>query len=252
MTRTGYILCSNPRSGTTLLCDLLAQTGVAGRPNSFFRPHDLGEWAEGWGVTTPVDPEDPVFSGQYLAAMRVEGQGGTPVFGLRLMAEDLDFACDWLARQHPGAATSVEAMYAAFGPLRFIHLARQDKLAEAVSYLRAQQTGLWHQRPDGTALEQLPPTATPGYDGDAITAQVTALNAQEKLWAGWFAAQGITPLRLTYEGLSDDPEGTLEAVLSHIGQDPAAARGITPGTRKLADAESAAWIGRYLRETQMK
>ena len=39
-----YALCATPRSGSTLLCDLLADTGVAGRPDSFFRPQAIAEW----------------------------------------------------------------------------------------------------------------------------------------------------------------------------------------------------------------
>ena len=31
-----YVLCTSPRSGSTLLCKLLAATGVAGNPDSYF------------------------------------------------------------------------------------------------------------------------------------------------------------------------------------------------------------------------
>ncbi|HMF66717.1 MAG TPA: Stf0 family sulfotransferase, partial [Phyllobacterium sp.] len=32
-----YVICGTPRSGSTLLCDLLESTGIAGRPASYFR-----------------------------------------------------------------------------------------------------------------------------------------------------------------------------------------------------------------------
>jgi len=244
-----YVLCSSPRSGTTMLCDMLARTGVAGRPNSFFRPADLAEWATDWGVAGPADPQDPTFRAAYLRAMRIEGQGATGVFGLRLMAEDLASATQWLARSHPDAPDDVSRFAAAFGPVRFIHLSRGDKLAEAISYVRAEQSGLWHARPDGTALELLSPTASAGYDSFAITARLNALRAQDAIWCDWFTTRNITPLCLTYETLAADPRSALAQVLVHIGQQSRHARDIAPGTARLADARTARWKARYLRET---
>ncbi|MDE0415807.1 MAG: Stf0 family sulfotransferase, partial [bacterium] len=40
------IVGSTPRSGSTLLCDLLTDTGVAGQPHSYFRREDISWWAE--------------------------------------------------------------------------------------------------------------------------------------------------------------------------------------------------------------
>ena len=41
-----YIICGTPRTGSTLLCKLLASTGTSGDPHSFYRRQDLPEWAE--------------------------------------------------------------------------------------------------------------------------------------------------------------------------------------------------------------
>lgn len=247
-TPQAYVLCSNPRSGTTLLCNMLAQTGVAGRPDSFFRVQNLPDWCADWGITGPIDPDSADFTESYFAAMRVEGQGATPMFGLRLMGPDLQFVCTWLNRRHPGLPDDKTRFAAAFGPLKFIHLSRADKLAEAVSYLKAEQTGLWHSHPDGTVLEELPPTAPPGYDAAALPRRMAELQDLEDAWHAWFSSTGITPLRLNYETLAAAPQDTLAQVLGYIGQDPTLALQITPGTRKLADATSADWIARYRTE----
>src|SRR3954449_1735628 len=34
---TSYLLCSTPRTGSSLLCDALRATGVAGRPEEYFQ-----------------------------------------------------------------------------------------------------------------------------------------------------------------------------------------------------------------------
>ena len=37
---TSYLVCATPRSGSTLLCKTLAETGVAGDPEEFFEAGD--------------------------------------------------------------------------------------------------------------------------------------------------------------------------------------------------------------------
>lgn len=229
------------------MCTMFDATGVAGKPNSFFRQKSLTECMEDWGLLGEVDIADPKFTADYFAAMLTEGRGGTPVFGLRLMGPDLAFACEWLRCRHPGLPSDLARFATAFGPLRFIHLSRQDKLGEAVSYLRAQQTGLWHQYADGSAMEQLKPTEKDGFDADAITERMDMLKTYDAQWPDWFAAQGIDPLKLSYEELADDPQGVVAKVLDFIGQDPDLAKTLKPGLRKLADETSAAWIARYRR-----
>ena len=45
-----YIICATPRSGSTLLCDMLAGSGVAGNPNSYYRPPSIAHFAAQMGV----------------------------------------------------------------------------------------------------------------------------------------------------------------------------------------------------------
>ena len=76
------------------------------------------------------------------------------------------------------------------------------------------------------------------------------LDAYEAGWQDWFAAHGLTPLWIAYEELAADPQAALARALAHIGWDEAAAQGIEPPLRKLADTESEAWIARFTSETR--
>lgn len=245
MTAKGYIICSNPRSGTTLLCDLLSRTGVAGAPNSFFREKSMLDWCDWWGVLRAYDPNDPAFTAEYFAAMRKNGRGDTSTFGMRLLGPDLDFARAWLARVTPNIADDRALFEANLGPLHFIHLKRTDKLAEAVSYVRAEQTGLWHANPDGSDLERIAPNGEEGYDRAAIQHRLETLIAYEDAWDVWFSQTGIQPLRITYEDLAHDPIAVLRETLSYLGKSMSHADGVVPGVRKLAGATNADWIARY-------
>jgi LPS sulfotransferase NodH len=84
---TSYLVCASQRSGTTLLCRALADTGVAGRPDEYFLAvdeRDHPEW-RGW--------EHGPFGRAHQARDRehyldiVSDLGSTPngVFGAKLM-----------------------------------------------------------------------------------------------------------------------------------------------------------------------
>ena len=45
-----YIICTSPRSGGTLLCTLLTDTGLAGAPESLFYLPEVEDWARRLGV----------------------------------------------------------------------------------------------------------------------------------------------------------------------------------------------------------
>lgn len=168
----GYILCTAPRSGSTLLCGLLKATGRAGAPDSYFHNAPANaDWTAEWGLAAPGAMGQAAFERAYLAAAIRAGQGGTPLFGARQMHEWLAPLIAMLDRLYPGLRSDSARLEAGFGRLRFLYLRREDKLAQVVSWVRAQQTGLWHAAPDGTELERLSPPAPPAYDYDRLATE---------------------------------------------------------------------------------
>ncbi|MEZ5715175.1 MAG: Stf0 family sulfotransferase [Paracoccaceae bacterium] len=242
-----YVICTAPRSGSTLLCNLLAATGVAGNPDSHFHEPSLAGWLEAYGLTPrPGAGEREVLEAVFAAA-RAEGSRGG-MFGLRMQRHSFDFFAGRLAVLFPDRAGDRARIEAAFGPVRFIHLSRGDKVEQAVSFVRARQTGLWHAAPDGSELERLSPPAEPRYDARAIAVEVEALTAQDRAWQDWFAREAIAPMRLGYDALAADPGAALRRVLGFLGRDPAAAEGVVPGVAKLSDALSRDWVARFRAE----
>lgn len=237
---TGYLLCTAPRSGSTLLCGLLTATGVAGVPKSYLHAPSVARWAAALGLEA-----DPPALSEVFAAVRAAGTADTGMFGLRVQAHSLRFLTARLAEFAPGTAGDRARLEAAFGPLRYVYLHRADKLAQAVSCVIAEQTGLWHAAPDGREIERSAPPAEPVYDRARLAAQLAQMEGWDRLWEAWFAAQGVEPLRLCYDGLSADPRGTLAELLRALGRDPAAALGVSVATRKLADAVNRDWVRRY-------
>ena len=158
-----YVICTTPRSGSTLLCELLAATGVAGRPGSHFHVPSLEGWLEDYGLNERRFSSRREALRTVLIAARTRGTGDTGVFGLRMQRGSLGYFLQQLDALHPDLTSDVERIGAAFGLTVFVHLSRPDRLGQAISRVRAEQTGLWHRRADGTELERLaPPPGSPG------------------------------------------------------------------------------------------
>ncbi|MEM7060155.1 MAG: Stf0 family sulfotransferase [Pseudomonadota bacterium] len=243
-----YVICTSSRSGSTLLCRLLAATGVAGAPDSHFHEPSIDAWLKYYDLKPGPECSDAQILDLIFKAALTEGTAGTAVFGLRLQRHSFDFFAAQLAKRHPGLSKDVDTFQAEFGRTQFIYLTRQDKVEQAVSYVKAEQSGLWHMAPDGTELERLSAPQVPVYDADAIKARVEELSALDAAWLDWFTSQAIEPLRITYTDLSADPVLVLRRILEALGLDPETAEGVQPGVAKLADQVSHDWVQRFRRD----
>lgn len=239
-----YIICGTPRSGSTLLCGLLESAGC-GRPHSYFRRQSIPRFAHDLGVSDKSGFESDDFSRRYLDAVLVEGKGGTGIFGLRVMFDTLEELSLRLDSLFPGLEGAPSRIERAFGRPLYIHLSREDKVAQAVSLLKATKTGLWHISADGSELQRTAPHQDAVYDPEAIRTLVDDLTRQDDEWKKWFGDLALEPVRLTYGSLSRDPKAGLQAVLSALGLDLSLASTVMPRTAKLADEQSENWIARF-------
>jgi LPS sulfotransferase NodH len=102
------------------------------------------------------------------------------------------------------------------GQAHFIHLYREDLLAQAISFHVAKETGRWG--PDGTV--DSPPASVPRFfDVDLIDARVKLLAESEMKWRIFFAQNGILPLAFPYERIRNDLLGVLRTIVDTFGLD---------------------------------
>ena len=241
-----YFLCATPRSGSTLLCDLLTATGVAGRPASYFREEDVADWARRLNV--PPEAGSGAFARAYVDAVARHGAGGTGLFGCRIMWPSLGSLSDRLDLVHPGLPGAAARIARAFGPPLYVHLTRADKVAQAVSLLRALQSGIWHRNRDGSMREGPERPSPTSYDRARLAELVAELTRDDESWTAWFAENGIVPVTVDYDTLVAEPQRTLAGILAALGLDPAPAARVEPGTARLADGESLGWVRRFRAE----
>lgn len=243
-----YVICTSPRSGSTLLCSLLKETGAAGRPGSLFHTPSLEGWLNYYGLAdASFGSRDEALRAVFVQA-RKKGTGNTDLFGLRMQRPSFAFFMEQLHHLYPGHGSDVERIEAAFGPALFVSLSREDKLAQAISLVIAEQSGLWHRAADGSELERLAAHRDPEYDRDAIARHMAALAAMDVAWAEWFEREGLTPLRIGYQELSSAPQATLARVLQALGIDPVVASRVETPTAKLADTTNREWMERFSAE----
>lgn len=261
-----YLVCATPRSGSTLLCHALDQTGVAGHPEEYFealvrsglprRPHEyfdpqrhaniverlaFREMPEGMAKPNPLWHPDTY--DQYLAWALEEGTTPNGVFGAKLMWGYLgDFA--QLLRGMDGMAGRPlpELLARSFPGLRYIRITRENKVRQAVSLWKAVQTQAWKREPGEAAAQAVQPV----FSFRAINYLVRLLTAHDASWDAYFLGLGHEPLKITYEELAESTDAVIERVLDHLGIPlPAGAAHGAPRLSVQADETSEEWVRRF-------
>jgi LPS sulfotransferase NodH len=253
-----YLVCATQRSGSTLLCELLKGTEVAGVPDEFFegrratglprQPREYFEDPELADIAArlaPLDPGRPENPGEFAGWFSYVLQRGTThngVFGSKMMWNYFD---DFRARISglPGleGATFNQALDAVFPHLKIIFVRRRDKVAQAVSLWKAIQTQQW--RDDGAHAESLTEAA---YDFRAIDHLLKQLHREDANWEDWFHATGREPIRVIYEEFADSRAATVGRVLDELGVDPPEPDGAP--MKRQANSVSKGWVARFREE----
>jgi LPS sulfotransferase NodH len=262
-----YLVCATPRSGSTLLCELLKDTGVAGRPEEYYEaraatglpPHPgdflRGAPPTGAGIrsdpTPPRAPEHSSLIGLHSYRDHLDRSfelGTTPngVFGAKLMWGNLPDLQQLAGRLPEFARLGLyELLDALFGAPRYVWMTRRDKVRQAVSLWRALQTRSWRLEHSGE--EHDPNTLQYSYEG--IDHLVQVLRGDDAAWGAFFAAGDIDVLTLSYEDdLERDRTAAVRVVLDRLGVRPPDGWHAQEVLRRQADGLSEEWIAAYYRE----
>lgn len=133
----GYIICTYPRSGSTLLCEVLARTGRLGFPGEWLLPNAPSELAR--HIKTVPDYEAPGYVAQ-LARCTATPNG---IFALKVMWPEFDHLIN-ANRWGPDALGAGFQGGNGLPAIKYLHLVRRDRLGQAVSKLLAERSGVWH------------------------------------------------------------------------------------------------------------
>jgi trehalose 2-sulfotransferase len=206
-----------PRCGSSLLCELLCNTGVAGAPTEFFDPELRRRFQERWGTSSRAE---------YLVRLLECKTSPNGVFGVKVHWAQLE---GMLGDSDPAHV---------FPGLRYVYIRRADELRQAVSWVRALQTNQWAST--HAAL------AEPRFDREQIDFYLNLIRAQNRSWEAFFARRAVSPHRVSYERLVQEPQETVAQTLAHLGEDTGAVATAAPLTLyQQADALTGEWVARY-------
>lgn len=245
------LLCSEQRSGSTLLGEALYFAGGLGCPLEYFHIGFRPDFVTRWGS----DSADA-----YLDAVRRHRTSPNGTFSAKLFWRDVldllgerDAALrDALAHLQPEATPpelyrrAAATLAPLFDGATFLHLKRLDRVRGAVSGDLAEQTGLWRAI---QGVGEHEPLANPEFDFDRIAKRIADTDWAHGHWANLFAAIGATLLPLSYESLTRDYAGSVGTVLRALGSDATPA---APRMNRQSDRRSEDFALRYLREAQAR
>jgi LPS sulfotransferase NodH len=213
-------------------------TTVAGYPSEYFLEWEDSEWARSQGVSSRQD---------YVDLVRATGSTENGVLGVKLMWNYFPEVLSRLGELPGHAQLSPAALLSAVFPrLRYVWITRNDQVRQAVSWAVAAQTNIY----SAAQLEHRIPEQQPRYDFELIDNLHRLVLEGEAGWRAHFDDCGVEPLRVVYEDLVDDYEGTAVRVLGFLGLSPL--KPALEGERTMvrqATALNDEWARRYVAES---
>lgn len=215
---TTLMLATVARSGSTHLATELWRTGALGAPLEYLNLADrLRDMVPRLGGGDLI---------AYWRALQRHRTSPNGVFAFKAFAADFEML---------GAMPRLAAEIAWD---RVVYLTRRDTLGQALSYARAVQTRHWF---DGQSVQR-----EPAYDRAAIERALGWIAAAEAAWERLFAARDVIPLRLHYEDLVADRDGTIARIATSMQVDLATCASVDlPGTHVQRDTTTDDWRRRY-------
>jgi len=240
------VIATTARSGSTLLARGLGATGILGDPEEYLNPATIAGLRRQWGV-----PRVTLRGQAGRVRRRLAGDrtwANTVRYNRRSLIRYLDMLAEH--RTGPTGVLSMKVMWMQYQPMllardlsadhwgvpvEWVRISRVDRVRQAVSVVRAKQTGQW------TAAQR--PVAGPVYNAIDIAASVATQTRNEAAWDAYFTDIGVEPFTVGYEQLDADYDGTMASVLSHLGVDtPVPPRQL----KRQGDAINDEWVARFL------
>ena len=201
------LICAAPRTGSSLLGHALTWTGLAGSSREFFHARRRPENVAKWGISSDLR--------SYVQEIAVRTKTPNNVVSAKLFEPHLTLLeRDGLVSRRRRLSELIETFNAE--DCMIVRLVREDKLDQAISLVRASETGQWRSDSKGSFREDL-------YSRRRITEALEKLNAHERGWQQELQACGLSPhLVISYErNVLERPElaRTCGKILQQLGID---------------------------------
>lgn len=235
-----YLICTTPRTGSSLLSSLLENTQVAGMQPDRVQGHEaLRGIAVHWSAAS--EPTDEALrlqaeiDGAFAQSVTSNGVAGFKVMWsqVRRLAARGD---------HANAVGLDQFHQCVPEDTRYVWLRRRDHLRQAVSLMKAQQSQCW----DSHAQQGF--TGRYVFDYIRLRKNLRKLQRHDTAWQHYFNHHAITPTQVFYEDFVSHCADTVERVLREL--DIPVHEGLVVHNkyfRRQADVVNDEWVQRYER-----
>jgi len=215
-----------------LLCELLASTELAGAPQEYGIESDDKTWRKFSGFSKHED-----YFWSFLDTITVN-----QVCGIKLMWAQFEGLANDLVRYAHVKQNDRRTVVEDFFPnTRYIRIYREDRVRQAISLIRAQQTGFWNSM----LLERSSAT----YNRLAILKSMRSIADDDRHWQCFLA--GVPEEKvfsIKYEDLIVDLRAAQKSVLSWLGLPFENVGFCEPRLRKQANAATEEWVSLFTSE----
>jgi LPS sulfotransferase NodH len=235
------LICSMPRSGSNLLSYALEDTGLVGRPREYFGARNEIGYVEEWGLPRWYSLRS------YLRKLVAESMTPNGAWGAHI--HQFDFT-DLIgrAREEFGETLSDRELFdACFPNPRCIFIRRADRVRQAISWLRAGDSGQWLRLPGEPVSDRM---TRLDINFDEVDHWIQDFSEQESKWREFFARNNLSPHEVTYEDLVGDYQATVLGVLDYLGLKPRADLQLPPPRlQKQSDDLTERAVAAYMNRT---
>ncbi len=182
-----YVICATPRTRSTVLCDLLVSSNVAGYPREYHEGH---ESIKGLDITDPA-------TYQKYVSVSISPNG---VCGIQVMSTEKHIVDKFID----------------FKNVKCIWLRRENKIKQAISLLKAHKRNCFYETDKDRKNDDLNQIK---ITRDEIAYSTFELTAQDLSWEYYFQENKIIPLSIWYKDLETETQqkDTLKKVLVFLG-----------------------------------
>lgn len=205
-----YRVWHAPRVGSTLLCQMLSDTGIAGRPGEHLTLHGESSLCERYGVDNYESLRSAVWS---------LGTDKNGIFAAKVSAHAASH--DKIVQEICGLKNidvpdSYEDIWSDFFPnCKHIIILRRNKLRQIASWWKAIKDNQWHLINDETSKET-DEFYQDKYDLDAFTHLYHEAVLRDMANGEYLQMNNLSSKTIVYEDLVTEPKRILNEVLTYL------------------------------------
>ena len=169
-----YVICTTPRTRSTVLCDLLVSSNVAGYPREYHEEH---ESLKGLDITDRK-------TYQKYVSVSTSPNG---VCGIQVMYK----------QKH------IVEKFIDFKKVKCIWLRRENKIKQAISLLKAAKRNCFHETNETRKNDDLSQIK---ITNDEIIYSMFELTVQDMSWGHYFQENQMSPLTIWYRELETETQ----------------------------------------------